>query len=1011
MGMSYRASMRSIPGAHRTRDASGFDDILGQAEHVDASDPDSADSNTPAEAADDNPAEAAEAADGDSDARPVSLPSWNALDSSPTQHVVRGERSSSPDSIPDFGQAASAMPSSPNEQGSAFDKGRASQDVASRGRRAHSNDALEREIENAIAGLRNDPAISARAPALSRRQKQLFEQIRRLAEELVAAARSGSASDEARATDYAIHHRDALITLGRTRSPEVISTISQFTRHREPDVRIAAATGLGHTAHPHALPPLLRMLRDDDLHVLRAAVDALGQFAEPRLVRPLMALAQHIPRMTPRVFERVCAHDELARQQLLDIVCNRHVSCLRAAARALIHFPDDSTVKALGSLIESDQEDVAVVACASLKAIASSKGVQFLKLGLVSQHARVRYAAADALQRLQHSSCVRPLIKLLDDELPATRLAAARALGLHKDSRAVGALAALLRGEDRELKLAAIEALGRIGDPAAGPTLVGLLRDPDDCVPALLALKQVRRPEQRIDLTTALNLMLENSAEIRRHAIGFLGRWGDETVVPQIGRCLLRDPQTEVRVAAARALGELKSRHGLAYLRDAIEDELDVRCQVASALGNIGDASVRPLLERLVRDPAPQVVYHAISALGGIGARDSADVLVPLLDSSHAMVAQKARRVLLDCGDRRAAETLTARCRRAVHSAADRLSGVAVVGQFVPQSTAGRILLPVLLLIGVGSGLWLAGGAEDVASVSGVDAGKPRGVAFGPGETVFTTHDNGVLLQWSSAGEPLRSESLKLAGPILVNDAGQLVLGQFRSVLLYDPAVRGDARVLCELEEPIQGLEMAPDHSFVVAYGNRDMIAVLDAAEDYRLETLDMPIRVIATVSVLPGPEQILVGEPSGVITIWRLRPLRRVGFLSTDRTIPILCSDVDAKARYAVFGTRSHQVLLFTLSDSQQYLLGEESSSPVTAIELSRDGSLLAAGDAAGGIRLWTLPDGTEQTVSDTDFARVDALRLSEDGSRLLAASNEHSAVLVIDPAEARVIRRLAPR
>ncbi len=96
---------------------------------------------------------------------------------------------------------------------------------------------------------------------------------------------------------------------------------------------------------------------------------------------------------------------------------------------------------------------------------------------------------------------------------------------------------------------------------------------------------------------------------------------------------------TLVRLHAIWALGQLaRARHnddGLSELAAAVVDnDLEVRCQAARVLGDIGDdriAVVNDALLKLASDPEPRARYFAAMALGKLGKKDAVPTLLNVL--------------------------------------------------------------------------------------------------------------------------------------------------------------------------------------------------------------------------------------------------------------------------------------------------------------------------------------------------------------------------------------------
>jgi len=106
------------------------------------------------------------------------------------------------------------------------------------------------------------------------------------------------------------------------------------------------------------------------------------------------------------------------------------------------------------------------------------------------------------------------------------------------------------------------------------------------------------------------------NAEVRMRAAEALGRLANTGKIPKQLVNLLNDKDVLVRVAAAESLGLMRNRRALPALRQALHDRSPlVRCYVAEALGKIGDKREVALL----RD-ALNTEENEIARVGGFKA-------------------------------------------------------------------------------------------------------------------------------------------------------------------------------------------------------------------------------------------------------------------------------------------------------------------------------------------------------------------------------------------------------
>lgn len=226
----------------------------------------------------------------------------------------------------------------------------------------------------------------------------------------------------------------------------------------------------------------------------------------------------------------------------------------------------------------------------ALRRVSAALAVDELIVALDDPSLHVREEAAQALGEIGDRRAAPALIQMLADRASGVVDEAADALGRLHDARAVEPLARVLAEYDAPDRIAAARALGRLGAPAAVPALLDALdraeraASPDEMEAAMQALGRIGSPEA----ASALHARLAS-------------------------------PLRTVRLAAARALGEIAS-----------------------------SASAEPLLALLAGEADEAVIAHAAVALGQIGVVEAAGPLLATLARVSSPVARK--QVLLAAG-------------------------------------------------------------------------------------------------------------------------------------------------------------------------------------------------------------------------------------------------------------------------------------------------------------------------------------------------------------------------
>ena len=198
-----------------------------------------------------------------------------------------------------------------------------------------------------------------------------------------------------------------------------------------------------------------------------------------------------------------------------------------------------------------------------------------------------RREAAMQLARLKSEGAFRALASAVNDPSPRVRAAVVASLAERGDESAVPILSArLATDKDQFVRKATAYALGRFHEGERTAALVGALRDKDP--------------------------------EVRAAAAISLGDHADAGAVAPLASAL-SDKNYFVRAQAARALGvngraAVQAVPALMALLTKDEDS-EVKRQAAGALGQIGDRSALPALERATRDKDPYLAQAASDAI------------------------------------------------------------------------------------------------------------------------------------------------------------------------------------------------------------------------------------------------------------------------------------------------------------------------------------------------------------------------------------------------------------
>ncbi|MCK9579788.1 MAG: HEAT repeat domain-containing protein [Methanoregula sp.] len=431
-----------------------------------------------------------------------------------------------------------------------------------------------------------------------------------------------------------------------------------------PKNRFEVARIIGHLGEPARIP-LARVLSDKRPHVREGAVLALGYLgksSEKNIVNLLKdpvatvryAAAQSLDRIkwvpkgegsaalydvARREWTDVAEHKKSAVPALVWVLGDQDFDVQSGAIRTLGTLEDIRAVPYL-ILLAKKSEDIRIV-----KAVVSALGQlacpavqQFLLTSLAHPVFAIRTQAAFSLEKagwtpkdtdekvrffiaLQKPGTLAQmgpeiiplLLRALDDDQVLGRLVITEAL-ISMGEPAIAGLAEILTGDDIQLQDAARNVLALIkkreqpqnGQNGYNKNLVSGNAGTELSEDAKNSLARIRKSLAGADDCAKIN------------AVALLERLGQHSAADLIS--LARENNAEVKVAALRALGRIKSKNALPVLIPLLADPSpELRRTVTESLGNIRDASAIPHLIRCFLDQSAAVRSSAIRALSGMG--------------------------------------------------------------------------------------------------------------------------------------------------------------------------------------------------------------------------------------------------------------------------------------------------------------------------------------------------------------------------------------------------------
>lgn len=334
------------------------------------------------------------------------------------------------------------------------------------------------------------------------------------------------------------------------------------------------------------------------------------------------------------------------------------------AAAALGRFDDAKAAEALRTALQKDpKEPVREAAATALGEMASAHVVAGEALAVALRqdaNVDVRAAAAVALGRLRDTNALPALLLALQkDPNRDVRRNAVRALGrLSRPEAAPRLQNALLKDRDREVRALAAQSLAALSATNHAKFLLSVF-EKDLTVRAEVAgvLGQLASPEAREALLQAMNRGGRNE---RVSVLQSLGDAGEARALAPLMVLLKEDPNSNVRAAAATALGRLVNAEAVPALEAALTDRAaSVRSEAAWALGHIGDARAGPTLTAVLNEGDSKTLFATVYALAEIGDASTIPAIAALLPRADEQTRLAAASALAFLGNAQGVDILS----------------------------------------------------------------------------------------------------------------------------------------------------------------------------------------------------------------------------------------------------------------------------------------------------------------------------------------------------------------
>lgn len=295
----------------------------------------------------------------------------------------------------------------------------------------------------------------------------------------------------------------------------------------QPELRMAAATGLGRVGDPSVTEALVARLKDPDARVRTRSATACGRIGDPRAVEALEELMESEPEIGARRAAAEALGDigtEGSLQVLLGAAGDESESVRRVIADSLGEYGSVDPVDTLVRYLTDESENVRRTAMFSMVEILSNAPAQ--------QSHQVREAAAEKLGSATADEVIPPLAEIVTESSgsPQRRNAAwllGRVVGEEYQEMARDALVEALGDPDGMTAQFAATSLTQLDASGLEDELLDLVRD------------------EEVD------------SDARSKALFVLGKVGGETTREELGEFVDRTENNNLREGAFSALSKL----------------------------------------------------------------------------------------------------------------------------------------------------------------------------------------------------------------------------------------------------------------------------------------------------------------------------------------------------------------------------------------------------------------------------------------------------------------------
>lgn len=187
------------------------------------------------------------------------------------------------------------------------------------------------------------------------------------------------------------------------------------------------------------------------------------------------------------------------------------------------------------------------------------------------------------------------------------------------------------------------------------PESVQQLLSSEDLGDRLRGVNQLRQLEPKTAFELIQPAVIDHDTRVRYAAVSQLSSLGEQDrarSLELLRECLLKDPEADVKAAAADAIGALRLREVFDELQQVYHNTSEwlIKLSIVAALGELGEPRGFELLEDALKEDNDLIRTMAIGAMGELGDRRAIPLLLPFASNPDWQIRHQVAQALVHLG-------------------------------------------------------------------------------------------------------------------------------------------------------------------------------------------------------------------------------------------------------------------------------------------------------------------------------------------------------------------------